>query len=65
MQALERKPALLRILPLLLVLPICAKRFHRHYSGQPAQLKRRCTETTDLWNGSLFRRFFPLEPQKA
>ncbi|CAN0369355.1 unnamed protein product [Laminaria digitata] len=33
--ALRRQPALLRTPPRL-VNPICAKRFHRHYSRQPA-----------------------------
>ena len=35
MPALYRSPALLHMLPLLVV-PICAKRIHRHYRGQPA-----------------------------
>ena len=39
-QALQRQPALLRILPLLVV-SICSKRFHRHCSGQLAPLNLR------------------------
>ena len=40
--ALQRQPALPRILPLL-VDSICAKGFCRHFSGQPALLNRHCT----------------------
>ena len=39
--ALQRKPALLRTLPLLLLFP-CVMRFHRRYSGHPALLNRYC-----------------------
>ena len=39
MPALYRPPALRRILAVLVV-PIRAKRFYRHYSGQPALLNR-------------------------
>ena len=39
MPSLYGQPALLRILPLLVV-PVCAKRFHMHYSGQRALLNR-------------------------
>ena len=38
-------PALLSILALLVV-PIGAKRFHRHYSRQPALLNRHCRGPT-------------------
>ena len=38
---------LLRILPLLVV-PVCAKRFHRHYSGQPALLNPHYRGTTTV-----------------
>ena len=41
------QPALLRILPIL-VAPICARLFHRHYSGQLALLNRRYRGTSTL-----------------
>ena len=37
--AIQRKPALLRILTLLVV-PTCAKRFYRHYRGQQGLFNR-------------------------
>ena len=44
--ALQRKPVLLRILPLLVAL-VCSKRFHRHCSGQPAlERDNYCCSTT-------------------
>ena len=41
------KPALPLLLPIL-VAPIRAKGFHKHYNGQPALLSRHCRGTTTL-----------------
>ena len=46
--ALYRQPAILRLLPEQAV-PICANRFHRHYSGREALLNRHYRATSTVF----------------